>query len=444
MGPMSGSSEIVGAIGERALALPQAIRSALLASDRLKYCFSVFQLAERCAGEPGTTAPDLRAEREACGLTDASLDEVIASCQVEDVGLHLKHAAILHRVVVDALEDMIALLALSPSTARAAAELHERVQALLATLPPIEGDHVPCGYVSQLTRAVEGQDSIQELVVALRRLVDEFQASLARDGIDGAVVYGIAEDDRFLVQAFMRGVNRTSSLRFDHPGLGTIATRSDGALIIQSDIGSSDGHLLLTRISGLACAVTYVAPHLQTVRFFQALFTGFDVAWSETRSREARWLAEGEMYKLSGRLAATERAGLERFLERLGSRIVFFIDLNRARKRLRNFIDGPGSIEVLRWAVDQEVGLRAFLQLGGERLVYEAIESASPSPLRYGQRLDEILGRRPAIEFLQFMLRATSEGLLHHRSERFIRDEIRADLLGRFETLEHGVLGVAA
>src|SRR6266542_2435114 len=55
-----------------------------------------------------------------------------------------------------------------------------------------------------------------------------------------------------------------------------------------------------------------------------------------------------------------------------------------------------------------------------------------------------MLGRRPTVEFLEFMLRATSEGLLHHRSVRFIHDEIRADLLGRFETLEHGVLGVAA
>lgn len=149
------------------------------------------------------------------------------------------------------------------------------------------------------------------------------------------------------------------------------------------------------------------------------------------------------MYKLSGRLAAADRAALERFLARLGSRVVFLVDLNRARKRLRNFVDGSGSIEILRWAVEQEVGPRAFLELGGERLVYDVIESASPSPPRYGQRLDEILGRRPAIEFLQFVLRAASDGLLQHRSERFIRDEIRADLLGRFETLEHGVLGVA-
>jgi len=89
------------------------------------------------------------------------------------------------------------------------------------------------------------------------------------------------------------------------------------------------------------------------------------------------------------------------------------------------------------------VGHRAFLQLGAERLVYEAIESASPTPVRYGQRLDELLGREAAVDHLRSVLRATSDGLRRGRSERFIRDELRADLLGRFETLEHGVLALA-
>jgi hypothetical protein len=98
---------------------------------------------------------------------------------------------------------------------------------------------------------------------------------------------------------------------------------------------------------------------------------------------------------------------------------------------------------VLRWAAEQEVGHRAFLQLGGDRLIFEAIEHASPSPVRYGQRLDEVLGKEAVAEFLQFVLRVTSEGLQQRRSERFIRDEIRAELLGRFETLEHGLLALA-
>jgi hypothetical protein len=42
------------------------------------------------------------------------------------------------------------------------------------------------------------------------------------------------------------------------------------------------------------------------------------------------------------------------------------------------------------------------------------------------------------------VLRVTSAGLEQHRSLRFIQDEVRADLLGRFETLEHGVLAIAA
>jgi uncharacterized protein Yka (UPF0111/DUF47 family) len=107
-------------------------------------------------------------------------------------------------------------------------------------------------------------------------------------------------------------------------------------------------------------------------------------------------------------------------------------------------VDGPACLELLRWAADQEVGHRAFLELGGERLVYEAIEGASPTPVRYGQRLDAIVGREPAVEFLRFALRTTSAGMLRNRSARFIRDELRADLLLRFETLEHGVLAIAS
>jgi hypothetical protein len=45
-----------------------------------------------------------------------------------------------------------------------------------------------------------------------------------------------------------------------------------------------------------------------------------------------------ELYHLSlGRFDAEDREGLEAFLAFLGSRIVFLIDWNRARKRLRLF-----------------------------------------------------------------------------------------------------------
>ena len=40
--------------------------------------------------------------------------------------------------------------------------------------------------------------------------------------------YGLAAEDRPRVAAFVRGVRRTSPLKFDHPGLETTATRAGG------------------------------------------------------------------------------------------------------------------------------------------------------------------------------------------------------------------------
>jgi hypothetical protein len=125
------------------------------ASDRLKCCFSLFELGEQHALDPGMAVPDLRVDREGCGLKDASLDEGVASGCLDDEGaLRVRHAAVLQRVIVDALEDMIGLLALSPSSVRSAAELRERAKLLLAAMPRVEGDRVPAGYVGRLTRPI--------------------------------------------------------------------------------------------------------------------------------------------------------------------------------------------------------------------------------------------------------------------------------------------------
>jgi len=191
-----GTDEIGGAEGEVSLALPRAISRALSASTRVRYCFSLFQLAEQRAAHPDSSVPSLRVEREACGLDDASLDEVVGSSSMDAGALRIPHAALLHRVVTDAMEDMIALLAMSSQTAALAAGFHDRIQALLSVLPRVENDRVPLGYVSQLTRPVEGQECLHDLVAALQRAVGELQATLARDTIDGATAYGFCTTDR--------------------------------------------------------------------------------------------------------------------------------------------------------------------------------------------------------------------------------------------------------
>ena len=446
---MTTKPDIIRELGEEPLLLPAAVGRSLAANDRVKYCFSLLQIAEQNALHPAADPPSLRADREASGIEDASLDAVASGSRLTDDGLVVPHAQRIERMIVDGIEEMVAPLAMPAASANgsgAAPIYGDRLRTLLAALPRVEGDRVPLDYVAAVTRSSEGAgDSLHRLVMDLHRELNQLQRFLSQESIGGASVYGLDDGDRPRVEAFMAGVNRTAPLKFEHSGLGTTATRAGQALLLQNDIGMTDAHVLVVRIQDLQCTVTHADPHLQRLRFFQSLLGAFGVHWSDMRSRDAKWSKDGEpFYQCTGRVTAQDEAELRRFLEHLGSRLVFLIDWNRARKRLRNFVEGPACVQVLRWAADQEVGHRAFLQLGGDRLIYEAIEHASPSPIRYGQRLDEILGKEAAAEFLQFVLRACAEGLLRRRSERFVRDEIRAELLGRFETLEHGLLALAA
>jgi hypothetical protein len=99
---------------------------------------------------------------------------------------------------------------------------------------------------------------------------------------------------------------------------------------------------------------------------------------------------------------------------------------------------------LLKWAADEDIGHRGFLQLGGERLIFDSIEAASSGQVRYGDTLTDILGNKQAIDFLKFVLRSTSRGLRIGRSPSLIADQIRAELLSRFRSREQRLLELVA
>jgi hypothetical protein len=203
--------------------------------------------------------------------------------------------------------------------------------------------------------------------------------------IDGAHVYGVAAEDRPLIAAFMKGVSRTRALKFDHPGLGTTATRDGGRLVLQNDIGLTDAHVLVVRVEGRRVTLTYTDVHIERLVFFQNLFERFGVSWADTVSRRATGLEE-DLYHLSvGTYEAPDPAALLTYLTFLGSRLVFLIDWNRARKRLRKFAPRRVCLEVLRWAADHELGHRGFLALGGEQLIFDALQSAGRAAVVRGR-----------------------------------------------------------
>jgi uncharacterized protein Yka (UPF0111/DUF47 family) len=450
-GPMSTKLQIIDELAEGALLLPARINRALQANDRIKYYLSLLQAACAHADHPTHDFSDLRAERVACGETDDALDEVIpGSCAIgDDAGYTIPHAGRIHGRIVDGLREMVAPLGKAAAERRTNGEpqpdYETRLQSLLATLAAPEEDKVSAAYVDEMTRASRAKgDSPHLLVMDLHRELNRLQTLVAEESIEGASAYGLREDDRTLVRAFMAGLNSTAPLKFDHPGLGTTATRTDGDLVIQNDLGTTDAHVFVVHVNGLDATVTYTDVHAERVQFFQSLFAATKLVWEETRSRPTR-LGDGDSYQLClGRMGAKDPPELERFLSFLGSRLVFLIDWNRARKRLQNFVGKRDAIAILKWAADNNHGHRAFLQLGGEQLVFDALARLEGAPIRYGQRLDEVLGHDPAVDYLEFVMRATALGLLEGRSARLIRDEVRAELLGHFHSIEQDLLGLAA
>jgi uncharacterized protein Yka (UPF0111/DUF47 family) len=242
----------------------------------------------------------------------------------------------------------------------------------------------------------------------------------------------------------MHGLNRTAPLKFNHPGLGTTATELEDRVLIQNDIGTTDAHVLVVRIEGLVSTLTYTDIHAARLNFFKSLLDSFDVAWTNTEKRRSGKLASAEYMLATGRFEARDEAELDRYLAHLGSRIVFLIDWNKMRKRLRAFVGKEDAVAVLKWAAEQDYGHRALLEVGGERTLADAIEFAAGPMLRYGQRLDDMLSRERACAFLKEALRLAATGLSQRRSRRSINDEIKACLKSFFERERLGLFDIAA
>ncbi len=444
-------ARIVGELGEQELLLPALVNEALAANDRAKYLMTLLQLAREHADHPDLAATDLRQERLACGVADAELDTIVGRSRKDGPATYrIPAARRVHDLLMEDVRRMLAPLrgpdgSAPPDGDRPAAPYRERLQLLLSRAPCPAEDRISGDSIDRLTSGQrEAGDSLHLLVMDLHQELNRLQQRLATERIDGAQVYGVLEDDRPLIAAFMAGVNRTRELKFDHPGLGTTATRSGERLVIQNDIGMTEAHVLVVHVEGGRVTLTYTDVHIDRLVFFQNLFDRFDVRWQDTVSRRAAGLREDLYHLCLGTYEARDRADMLAYLTFLGSRLVFLIDWNRARKRLRTFAPRRVCLEVLRWAADHDYGHRGFLSLGGEQLIFDALETAGRLPLRPGGRLSDSLGPERTAEFLKFTLQTASAGLRAGQSEFLIRDEIGAELRRYIDTVHQGWLGWAS
>ena len=435
-------THVLQAIGETELQRAAGVNAALAANDRVKYLFTLLQMAATHAERPAHPPATLKRERLACGVADTELDEVVAGARRQGRLVHIPLCRRLLGMVGEEVRAMAApVLAGFPDQ-----DFAPRLEPLLAALPAAEDDLLEPEAIDRITRVGrKGEDSLHQVVMDLHKVLNAMQASLARETLDGASVDQLADAHRPLVAAFMAGVNRTAVLKFDHPGLATTATSTADKLVIQNDIGTTDAHVIVVHTQGLAVQLTYTDVHIERLRFLQEMLSRYPVVWSQEASSQIAGLAGGAPFHMTvGRMEAKDTGEQLEYLNYLGSRLVFLIDWNRARKQLRSFLPGAQRLGVLRWAADEEVGHRGFLELGGARLINQAIEATAGSAMHFGDRLCDVLGVEATDAFLRFAFRAASEGLRERQSEALIRDRVRADLQTHFSNEDRRLLKLAA
>ncbi|MBR0781697.1 hypothetical protein [Bradyrhizobium iriomotense] len=434
-------TQIIEELGQGDILLPALVTEGLAANDRIKVRMSALQAAAHHAQEPGRTASDLGVESQTAGIAAAAIAALIGGAHL--IGQDRLAAPGLAELMQNIQDDAATMIrAVGAGTASEGAKAQVRFEAIRAAGLLDATGEIEKSRIARLTGLTESAgDSLHRLVMDLHKQLNRLAASCAEEALDGAHVFGLHGEDRTAVAAFMKGLNATRGLKFNHPGLDTMAMRAGGRLLIQNDIGTTDAHVVVIAVKKNAVTVTYTDVHLARAKFFISLFDEFEATWSGLDRHTAAGLGEdNSFYLVTGQYEAGHAADRNEFLAAAGAALVFLIDWNKARKLLRTWVAKDDAARILEWAARQRIGHRGFLELGGNELLGSAVRNAAPSRIGFGERLDQALGRTAAIDFLKASLRASTEALLAGRSVRTVRDQIEADLMRHLDRVDGTLL----
>jgi uncharacterized protein Yka (UPF0111/DUF47 family) len=436
-------SQIIEQLGQADILLPSLVAEGLAANDRIKVRLSALQAAAQHARAPDSPATDLQVECHAAGIAPAAIAALIGGAHLAGEGRMA--APNLTRLMQEIDDDAAAMIrAVGAGNSSDGDAMNARLAAIRTTGSLEASNEIDVARVAALTGvAKDGADSLHRLVMDLHKALNRLAAGCSEEILDGAHVFGLHPEDRAAVESFMRGLNATRALKFDHPGLDTMATRSGGRLLIQNDIGTTDAHVVVIAVENNAVTVTYTDVHSARAKFFVALFEKFQAKWSGLDRHVATGLGEDNAFFLvTGRYQAESTEDRNSFLAALGAALVFLIDWNKARKLLRSWVAKDDAARILEWAARQRIGHRGFLELGGNELIGAAVRNAAPARIGFGERLDQALGRSAAVDFLKAAMRASTEALSAGRSVRLVRDQIEADLVRRLERVDSALLAI--
>src|SRR5215831_7084633 len=434
-------TRIVQQLGEIEMLLPARVAEGLAANDRAKARLSALQAVVKQATHPAGEPDDLSAECAAAGLDASAIRSMVDAARETSPGRIATPA--LAKLVRSLFQDVDAMIAAVTAGDEAAGLAAASRLSALRTRLSADYDEIEIARITELSALPDGADSLHRLVMDLHKALNHLSATCAEEDVAGAHAHGLLPEDRPLIEAFMRGVDRTRDLKFDHPGLDTTVARSGARLVIQNDIGETDAHVVIVAVDAMNVTVTYTDIHRARARFFIALFDRFAVNWSGLDRQRAKGLAEGgAFYLITGRYQVDADKSREAFLEAIGMSLVFLIDWNKARKSLRNLVDGQSATRLLDWAARHRIGHRAYLEYGGSDLVAAAIRHAAPTRIGFGERLAAVLGYDIAVDFLRAVLRIATEGLQQGRSSRLVRDMIETELVRHLDRTDRAMLTI--
>ena len=221
-------SKIIERLGEADILLPSLIAEGLSANDRVKVRLSILQAAARRARDPAEAHFDLTDECRAVGIDLVAMETIVnRASQLGDERITAPGLGILRTAIWDDVATMVQAVKVGdPAEGDVAGE---RLSALKGADPPESSDTVESAEIARLT-GLRGGDSLHRLVMDLHKALNRLAAAHAEEVVAGAHVYGLLPEDRPAVEAFMRGVESTRKLKFDHPGLSATATRSGDRL----------------------------------------------------------------------------------------------------------------------------------------------------------------------------------------------------------------------
>lgn len=426
---MAIKNKILFDLGEKRIVLPDLLKEGIVANDRVKYYFTLLQNSKIKILNRKDVTKGLLEERERLKISEVVSDAILENCSlIRENTIYMPGVQRILKEIHKCIKTMLKPLELMEQTERFE-EYTSRFSLMQGILLSNYNDIINFEVIDSIVSADRSiKDTPHLLVMDLHKELNNLMSLITPESIDGANVFDIKEQNRFIIQSFMKGINRTAKLKFDHPGLGTTATQIGDKIVIQNDIGETDAHVIVISIEGNIINITYTDIHFNRAIFFQNLLDKFAINWNSAITKENGKFESSIYYIINGSYSAKNKDDLRDFLEFLGSKIVFIIDWNRARKKLQRFISKKRTIELLKWAADNEIGHMAFLVLGGEKIIYEALSTLSTSSNIIKGKLEEILGDENSFEALKTVLSVTSDGLLRNKSQTIIYDEIKADL----------------